>query len=400
MATMNPFQWGEGGEALSPEQVKRRRAVADAIRMKQGFVPGNGLDLLGGLAREVVANHKGNQADEAEAEGVKGRKAIISALVANPNAGMGEIAGALGNEWVASDPGSTAIVNALMSQRQQEAAWARQEAQQQAQWSREDERFGMQREWELADRQAAAEAAAAASATEAPTLKTIFDEETGREQTVQWDGTSWVPVGGVQAPKEPLVQVNTGDGQDGALNKALSTKEGESWAAYKDAGAVSASNAQDFGVLDELLSVAPQGPITGRLADAFKGFSSAGDAVNSIVKRIAPTLRAPGSGATSDIEYEGMLQSLPSLSASPEGNQMILEIMKAKAQINMQRSDIVTQYQNGELSIGDARRALSELNATPIMTPDMRKALLGVGVTDSGTAVPTDVDDILKGYGL
>ncbi|UXN69906.1 hypothetical protein N8A98_22305 [Devosia neptuniae] len=161
MATLNPFQWGEGGEALSPEQVKRRRAVADAIRMKQGFVPGNGLDLLGGLAREVVANHKGNQADEAEAEGVKGRKAIISALAANPNAGMGEIAGALGNEWVASDPGSTAIVNALMSQRQQEAAWARQEAQQQAQWSREDERFGMQREWQVADREAETAQAAA-----------------------------------------------------------------------------------------------------------------------------------------------------------------------------------------------------------------------------------------------
>lgn len=194
------------------------------------------------------------------------------------------------------------------------------------------------------------------------------------------------------------VTVNTGEGQDGALNKALSTKEGETWNAYKEAATVSASNAQDFEILGELLQLAPQGPITGRLADTFRGFNAAGDAVNSIVKRIAPTLRAPGSGSTSDIEYDGMLRSLPGLSSAPEANQMVLSIMQAKAQINMERGRIITAYQNGDMDIGAARQAINELDSKSIMTPDMKKALLGLGSDGSVGDAPPQIGEEVDGY--
>lgn len=194
------------------------------------------------------------------------------------------------------------------------------------------------------------------------------------------------------------INVNTGDGQDGALNKALSTKEGEAWSGYKDSAAVSASNAQDFEILGELLTLAPQGPIVGRLADAFKGFSGAGDAANSIIKRIAPTLRAPGSGATSDIEYNGMLQSLPSLAQTPEANAMVLSIMQAKSQINMERGRIVTAYQNEEMTIDEARRAMDELNARSIMTPEMKRALVGLGSDGQVGHEPPAVGEVVDGY--
>ena len=194
------------------------------------------------------------------------------------------------------------------------------------------------------------------------------------------------------------VTVNTGE-QDNALNKALSTKEGEAWSGYKDSAAVSSSNAQDFEILGELLTLAPQGPITGRLADMFKGVSAAGDAANSIIKRIAPTLRAPGSGATSDIEYNGMLQSLPSLAQNPEANAMVLSIMQAKAQINMERGRIVTAYQNGEMTIAEARAAMDDLNAQSIMTPEMKRALLGVGSDGNvGIEAPPAIGEEVDGY--
>jgi hypothetical protein len=190
------------------------------------------------------------------------------------------------------------------------------------------------------------------------------------------------------------VSLNTGEGADAALNKKLSEKEGEAWAGYKEAATVSASNAQDFAVLDELIQIAPQGPITGRLAETFKGFSSAGDAFQSIVKRIAPTLRAPGSGATSDIEYDGMLRSLPALSNTPEANAMIASIMKAKADINMKRGELITAYQAGEISIGEARRQMNELNRVSILTPEMRQALDGLGAQPSQSSgdAPPNVD--------
>lgn len=163
---------------------------------------------------------------------------------------------------------------------------------------------------------------------------------------------------------------------DAALRKKLGEKEGEVWSSYLEAGTVSAGTVQDMQMLDEILPMAPQGPISGRLAGAFPGINSAADAFNSIVKRVAPTLRAPGSGSTSDIEYDGMLKSLPQLAARPEANRAIAAMMKAKAQINVQRAEIVRKAQNDEISIKEARRMMSELDQQSIMTPEL-KAILG-----------------------
>lgn len=192
--------------------------------------------------------------------------------------------------------------------------------------------------------------------------------------------------------------VTVNNGGEPALDKALNEAEGKTWSTFKEAAAVSASNAQDFEVLGELLTLAPQGPVTGRLADTFKGFSAAGDAANSIIKRIAPTLRAPGSGATSDIEYNGMLQSLPSLAQNPEANAMVLSIMQAKAQINMERGRIVTAYQNEDMTIDEARAAMDELNSRSIMTPEMKRALVGLGSDGAVGASPPQIGEEVEGY--
>ncbi len=187
--------------------------------------------------------------------------------------------------------------------------------------------------------------------------------------------------------------VNAGEN---SLRKKLSEKEGEGWAGYLDSANVSGSTVQDLTALDELLKVAPQGPIAGRLAEMFPGFSSAGDAAQSIVVRVAPTLRTPGSGATSDIEYEGMLKSLPRLRNSPQGNQIISGVMKAKAQLNVERGQIVAAYQNGQIDDQTARAKMQELNQRSIMSPDV-KALLG---GDQAAPQPdNDIDMLLQKYG-
>lgn len=171
---------------------------------------------------------------------------------------------------------------------------------------------------------------------------------------------------------------------ENSLRKKLSEKEGEGWSGYLDSAAVSGGMMQDMTALDELLKVAPQGPIAGRLAEAFPGFSTAGDAAQSIMLRVAPSLRTPGSGSTSDIEYQGMLQSLPRLSNSPGGNQIISGVMKAKAQLNVERGQIVSAYQNGQIDDQTARAKLQELNQRSIMSPEM-KAMLGMGATEAPT---------------
>ncbi len=176
-----------------------------------------------------------------------------------------------------------------------------------------------------------------------------------------------------------------------AVRGALGKKEGEAWSAYIDAGSTSAGTMQDMQLLDQLITMAPQGPIEGRLAQAFPGVSSAADAFQSVVKRVAPTLRAPGSGATSDIEYDGMLKSLPQLSSRPEANAAISGMMKAKAQINVERAEAVRAYQNGELSLADTRRKISEIESRSIMTPELKALLDATGPAPQGDA-PDGVD--------
>jgi hypothetical protein len=196
-----------------------------------------------------------------------------------------------------------------------------------------------------------------------------------------------------------------GEPGDGNLRKKLDEKTGELWSTYQEQGTVSASNAQDFEVLDELLKTAPQGPVVGRLAELFPGVSSSGDAVQSIVKRIAPTLRAPGSGATSDIEYDGMLKSLPALRNNPAANAMINQIMKSKAALNIERAGVVAEYGRGGITAGEARARIGELDKRSIMTPDMKAALDGLsGDGEKQPSVPADgadpeIDELLKKYG-
>ena len=196
--------------------------------------------------------------------------------------------------------------------------------------------------------------------------------------------------------------VTVGGGpSDDKLRGKLMEKEGELWSTYLQTGATSAGTVQDMAALDELIKVAPQGPVTGRLAEIFPGFSSAGDAFQSIVKRVAPTLRAPGSGATSDIEYDGMLRSLPALRNSPEANVAIAAMMKAKASLNVERARVIEEYQNGAIEAPEARKRMAELDKRSIMTPEVAAVLgldapAGDGAAPQAGGVPGGGSGVLK----
>lgn len=178
-----------------------------------------------------------------------------------------------------------------------------------------------------------------------------------------------------------------GEPNDSKLRAKLDQNTADLWSGYQQAGATSAAMGQDMEILNELIKIAPQGPLVGRLAEMFPGFSQAGDAFQSIVKRVAPTLRAPGSGSTSDIEYDGMLRSLPALRNQPGANALIAQIMTAKARINVQRSAVIDRYSNGEITAATARQQIAAIDNQSILTPEMRKLLAGIG---GGPAVPDD----------
>jgi hypothetical protein len=402
MAGIPSFAFGAGFQAKTPKEAARNRAVYEQLAARGGAPQnvGEGLNRVGEalLARSML--------DRATA-GEEAGQARVAELVSGfgDGADQTELMTAMSDPWLAENPAGSMVAQTLLQRelKKGEPAWQTFESGgNMYRYNENDPNSAPSLFFDAPD--------APAPLPEAPKVETRYNPETGMDEKVQWNPntSTWDAFGGQKAPAQPLVTVNTGDGADSILDKKLSEKEGESWAAYKTAGTVSASNAQDFAVLDELIKIAPQGPIVGPLAETFKGFNSAGDAFQSIVKRIAPTLRAPGSGATSDIEYDGMLQSLPSLKNTPEGNAMIASIMKAKAQINIERSKLITAYQNGDINpetgkpmtIGEARRKMNELDSISIITPEMRQALLGVGAGDSagsGAAAPA-VGETVDGY--
>lgn len=167
------------------------------------------------------------------------------------------------------------------------------------------------------------------------------------------------------------VSVYTGD-TSSKLRESFDDKEGENWQAYVKAGVKAGALVADMEILDELGKVAPQGQIPGRLQKAFPGINSAGAAFQAVVKRLAPQLRVEGSGSTSDIEYQGMLDSLPSLLNYPEGNLLISGVIKAKAEIDIRRSEIINDWRNQLLTDAEARTQLIQLSRQSIMTPELR----------------------------
>jgi hypothetical protein len=169
--------------------------------------------------------------------------------------------------------------------------------------------------------------------------------------------------------------VNIGAGSK--LTEALDKSTGSNWADYQKQGAVAGAMAADLEVLQELGSVANTGPLTGRLAQMFPGFDDASTAFQSIVKRVAPSMRAEGSGSQSDVEYRGFLDSLPSLSNNPEANTAIIKTLQAKAKIDVARSEIVTAFRTGQIDQNEAMRQMAELNQISIMSPELKAAIQG-----------------------
>lgn len=198
--------------------------------------------------------------------------------------------------------------------------------------------------------------------------------------------------GAAPAPRTPLVNVQTGEAPDGKLRGKLDEAEGKRWSDLQAAATTASGLQQDLGALSELVDQVPSGAIVGRLAELFPEATTAGAAFSSIVSRAAPGLRVEGSGATSDIEYNGMVRSLPRLRNSPEANRLIVDTMRAKSDVNIRRGEIISAYQNGDLDASAARSQLTELNRVSIMSPELKAMIggaVGAGPADEAPNAPT-----------
>ena len=196
----------------------------------------------------------------------------------------------------------------------------------------------------------------------------------GRNYSIGKDGTK--------------VVVNTGDTAGPDMPKQfeeMAKAEGQQWGAYQAASGKAAQVYSDINMLGQLLKLSPTGPASGKFLQMFGGINTNADAAKAIISRMAPSMRVAGSGSTSDIEVQMMMDSLGSLLNSPEANDLIHTAFKAKLGIDMKRGSIVNSAQNGDITLKEARNQLQALNEKSIMSDPLRLLLQG----QSGSATPT-----------
>lgn len=84
-------------------------------------------------------------------------------------------------------------------------------------------------------------------------------------------------------------------------------------------------------------------------------------AYESIVQKLAPQMRVPGSGATSDFEMRGFLKALPGLGKTPEGNELIANVFNAVQEQKTAAAEIAGKVLHKEISRAEGDKMLRDL---------------------------------------
>jgi len=137
-----------------------------------------------------------------------------------------------------------------------------------------------------------------------------------------------------------------------------------------------------------------------------EGLGSA-ELLESITKRLAPTMRAPGSGATSDMEFAAFEAALPSLSKTREGSLQIIGHLRDMAAFQGQMAQIKRQAlmdtaQNPLAYDQRVKDLVFEVfgTADPTIGPSFSALVNNIGVVDSpaGTGISAEDEALINKY--
>jgi hypothetical protein len=146
-----------------------------------------------------------------------------------------------------------------------------------------------------------------------------------------------------EVSRGPMVQVAIDQSQRDTL--ALKELDIPRAKEFSDAAASARKLAQDSRVISNLLKGKGGGAAVKMSTDLARslGFETetvtANDLVNALATRGAVQIRAPGSGATSDLEFKSYLQAFPSLSNSEGGRQLMAKYAEAFAKRSARLAD-------------------------------------------------------------
>lgn len=165
------------------------------------------------------------------------------------------------------------------------------------------------------------------------------------------------------------VTVNTGD------NSGAFAKKADETAATRMSDYVTAGNdATNFvGDLQTLAAIsqnletgkgaevlAALGPFAEMAGIDIEGLGEA-QAYDAIISRMAPAMRIPGSGASSDFDARQFLKSLPALGKSPEGNKIVIDTFTGIQQRKIAAAEIAQQALTNQITWQEADKKIAAL---------------------------------------
>jgi hypothetical protein len=156
-----------------------------------------------------------------------------------------------------------------------------------------------------------------------------------------------------------------------AFNKEISVGAGKRWNSYIEQAGAAQNKLTDITTMREVSRrMGSQGAAAGvkealgPYAEAL-GINVSGlsdiQTFSSVVQRLAPQNRVPGTGSTSDIEFKGMLRSMPSLALNPGAREAILNTLEADARLDVAKGQIAAKLSAGELTREQAERSIRTL---------------------------------------
>jgi hypothetical protein len=162
-------------------------------------------------------------------------------------------------------------------------------------------------------------------------------------------------------------EINIDQKGEGELTKTLSKGLGERVNEIAKEGDTARNDLAMVGQLRDLgQAVKTGGPaaIQGWLAGyGIKVGDNVGavEAYSSIVDKLTPSQRVPGSGASSDLDVKMFKNSLPKLINTPEGNEIIQNTLAGVAQYKLERAAIADRVQAGELNAKEGIKLMRDL---------------------------------------
>jgi hypothetical protein len=383
---LQPFSWGSNGQKASPSSVKKYADIAAALAARGG-APQNVGEGLNRIGEALLANSYSSKAAAGEEEGAAARKAVMDALMGNPDPTIADISGALGNEWVTSDPGSSAVLQALLGAEMQQNDPLRQQQLQAGQLALDAAPLDAEY------KRAQIDALSAKPAI--PPTDDMQEYEAAKAQGFAGTLQDWIAI----KPGAGAVTVNNNMGGSSDFYKKVDTDLGEQTAALIDEGRNAASNNMRLGKLEELLATAPQGAagtfvqVAGQLGIPMEGLSEI-QAAQAIINQMVPGQRPPGSGTMSDADLALFKQSLPAIANQPGGNQLILQTARAVNEYTIAQAAIAQKVASREITPAEGAALQAQI---PNPLADFAGATQTPATNQSS---PADIDEILKGYGL